>query len=187
MNQLRSLKMRRTGAIALVVAVVVSPAAAQTPPTAPAEAWPCRPGCTLRESDELRVTGMDEAVEHGRMQTFDATSIRLTRPDGREVVIGRDHVHRIERRGDSLLNGVLIGAAFGLGTIAAAHPMGADVGAADYIGSTALWAGLGALFDHLHKGWTRIYDRPAKQSARADRFWITPSRSGLRVGFSVSF
>jgi hypothetical protein len=180
----------RLRVVALMVAVVVgvvSGAAEQSASAVPADSWPCAPGCRLVESDELRVTGMDGNVGQGRLRSFDATSIQLTGPDGREVVIGRDHVRQIERRGDSVLNGILIGAAFGLGTIAAADPMGAAVGAVDYTASTALWAGLGALFDHLHKGWTRVYDRPIARASGSHAFWIAPSANGLRVGFTRAF
>jgi hypothetical protein len=185
----------RLGVIALAIAGVASvtgEAGAQTVTAVPTEAdhWPCQPGCRLVESDELRVTDADGIVGQGRLRAFDAASIHLTKTDGGEVVIERDRVRRIDRRGDRLLNGILIGAAFGLGTIAAADPMGADVGAADYIGSTALWAGLGALFDHLHKGWTRVYDRPPTGSGDdkgSHAFWIAPSPRGLRVGFSKTF
>jgi hypothetical protein len=185
--------MRRLGTVVLAVFGITGGArlaGAQTAPSAaPTDPWPCKPGCRLVESDELRITGANDVVGQGRLRAFDATSIRLTGPDGGEVVIERDRVRRIDRRGDRLLNGVLIGAAFGLFTIAAADPMGADVGAADYIGSTALWAGLGALFDHLRKGWTRVYDGPPVQpAARASRgFWIAPSTDGLRIGFSTAF
>ena len=182
----------RLGVVALAIAGVAGEAGAQTVTPVPTEAdhWPCQPGCRLVESDELRVTDADGALAEGRLRTFDASSIRLTRTDGSEVLIDRERARQIDRRGDGLLNGILIGAAFGLGTIAAADPMGADVGAADYIGSTALWAGLGALFDHLHKGWTRVYDRPPTGSGSdkgSHAFWIAPSPRGLRVGFTRAF
>jgi hypothetical protein len=183
-------RLRVVAMVAAVVVGVVSSAAAQPAAPAPADSWPCAPGCRLVESDEIRVTGMDGDVGQGRLRSFDATSIQLTGPDGREVVIGRDYVRQIERRGDSVLNGTLIGAAFGLGTIAAADPMGADVGAVDYIASTALWAGLGALFDHLHKGWTRVYEKPSAPAASGKfpaTFWVAPSANGLRVGFTRAF
>lgn len=183
---------RRLGAAVLAIGItsVAGPADAQTASPAPApDPWPCKPGCTLVESDEIRVSDANDAVEQGRLRAFDATSIRLTGPDGRELVIERDRVQRIDRRGDRLLNGILIGAAFGLFTIAAADPLGADVGAADYIGSTALWAGLGALFDHLHKGWTRVYDRPPARRAAgsAEAFRAASPTRGLRVGFTKTF
>ncbi len=185
---------RTLGVVALAivgVTGVVRPAVAQPAASSSStEPWPCQPGCSLQESDELRVTAADGGIGEGRLRLFDASSIRLTRTDGSEVVIERDRVRRIDRRGDRLLNGILIGAAFGLGTIAAADPMGADVGADDYIGSTALWAGLGALFDHLHKGWTRVYDRPPALSPNtktSQAFWIAPSPRGLRVGFTRAF
>lgn len=182
---------RRVGALVVAgVAGVVTPAAAQQAAPAPAEPWPCASACRLGDSDEIRVTGMDGNVGQGRFRSFDATSIQLTGPDGREIVIGRDQVRQIERRGDSVLNGTLIGAAFGFGTIAAADPMGADVGAVDYVASTALWAGLGALFDHLHKGWTRVYEQPPAPSARGRSpatFWVAPAAQGLRAGFTKAF
>jgi hypothetical protein len=65
---------------------------------------------------------------------------------------------KIERRGDSLWNGALIG--FGLGAFLI-FPVVSEVGPAGAFRpiNGCLWAGIGALIDYAHVGRTTIYNR----------------------------
>src|SRR6185436_2628443 len=69
---------------------------------------------------------------------------------------------KIARQGDRLWNGMIIGAGIG---VAAGMTIGAEACLEDSIapcaiGGAAVWAGIGALVDWLHKGRTTIFQAP---------------------------
>jgi hypothetical protein len=69
---------------------------------------------------------------------------------------------KIAREGDRLWNGIIIGAAIG---VAAGVTIGAEACLDESIapcaaGGAAVWAGIGALVDWLHKGRTTIFEAP---------------------------
>ena len=186
---------RRLGVVALAivgVTSVVRPATAQTAaPAAAVEPWPCKPGCSLVESDELRVTDADGVVGQGRLRAFDAESIRFTRPDGGEVAIERDRVRRNRpaRR-----------------WIAQRNPHRRRIRVSARSPRPTRWAPTWARPTTLGArlsgpGWERCSiistrDGPASTIGRprgsanakaSHAFWIAPSSRGLRVGFTSAF
>lgn len=91
-----------------------------------------------------------------------------------------DHVRRIQKRGDSLRNGALIGAVVGaaLGLLVAGisdcpgdDPGGSCPGtrAAAFVGSTGVYAAIGTGIDALVVGRTTLYEAPSppRRSERA--------------------
>ena len=137
---------------------------------------------------EVRVTGTSGVPQVGRFRSLDDETLRVLVGD-QELALPRASIVRVERRGDRLLNGFLIGAAVGL--IPAAfisaevEAGGGNVAAAIVIGS-GTYGLIGMGIDALHKGWTTVYDRP-RTSARRRHFWISPSAHGMRVGYTRSF
>jgi hypothetical protein len=100
--------------------------------------------------------------------------------------IGHEPGLRIARKGDSLLNGVVIGAAIGAAagaTIAAEACLDTSI-AYCVIGGAAGYAGLGALIDWLHKGFTDVYREPQRS-----RVQLLPSvgPGGASVRVSLAF
>jgi hypothetical protein len=89
--------------------------------------------------------------------------------DNRRVDLPLTNVLRIDRRGDSLKNGALIGA----GVFAALCALGCYAGrrnageaVAALVIDTALGAAIGASIDAMHSGRTTIYRKGAESTAR---------------------
>jgi len=100
-------------------------------------------------------------------------SVLVVNVSGAEQTFRPADVVRIERRGDSLKNGAIIGAAFGLITGALLNEcagggsgangegcLGARIGLA--LGGAAIWAAIGAGIDALIPGRTRIWPARGK-------------------------
>jgi hypothetical protein len=91
---------------------------------------------------------------------------------------------KIERRGDALWNGALIG--FGLGTLVLypivpefVPPRGRSVRPANGL----VWAAIGALIDRVHVGHTTIYDGSSDASGRSVR--LVPDVAANRKGAAL--
>ncbi len=119
---------------------------------------------------------MDDAgVEvSGRFVRLNPDSLVLLIGD-KEIRLEAPRVRRIQKQGDSLRNGVVIGALVGVGVGLLASGIadcpGADAGgscpgfrAAALVGSTGLYAGLGAGIDALVSGRTTLYEGPTPRS-----------------------
>jgi len=97
--------------------------------------------------------------------------------DGQRREMDLSSVTHIERRGDSLKNGAIIGAAFVGGVCAVICGQGLDDGgelAAAVVINAAFGALIGTGIDALHKGRTVIYPTPApKGQPKSPRPFVT--------------
>jgi hypothetical protein len=115
--------------------------------------------------------------------------VRVTPPSGAQVIGNVSEVQprllridqyrfepepglRIDREGDSLWNGFVIGAAIGavVGATIAAEACLHGSNAPCIVGGALGYGGAGALIDWLRRGWTRIFQgAPAAQATSATR------------------
>ena len=135
---------------------------------------------------EVRVLD-DRGVERrGTLAAASADGVRLLNASG-EVIVPTAGILRVDRRGDSLKEGFILGMLWP----AVMWPLGAAQGAdseaeawAALPLAMALWGGVGAGLDGLHKGWTTVYrGQPRPQSALG----IVPARGGVRVAYVRRF
>ena len=153
---------------------------------------------TMQSWPELDVTALptvyvrDDAGGEtvGRLLRIDSDALVL-QVDGSERRFEAARVTRIQKRGDSLRNGAIIGALVGagIGVFAAgiadcpgSHRGGECPGArvAGFLGATVVYAGIGAGIDALVVGRTTVYEVPAAQT-RSTR---GPSRRGAALNLS---
>lgn len=146
---------------------------------------PTRAQQTVRAWTTLRVSGLpivyildDEGAESaGTLLRLEQDAI-VIQADGHERRFDRARVKRIQRRGDSLKNGALIGAAAGvvLGVVAGGivECVGDDgrvrgCGALARLGIATYWTGvfasIGTAIDALWTGRTLLYEAPGSSSA----------------------
>lgn len=112
------------------------------------------------------------AEVRGRLLSITPAAIAID-DDGSRRTFAPADVTKIDRRGDSLKNGALIGAAVGLltGFIGDCPRAGTNSGGnscpgarAGYVlGGAAIWAGIGAGIDALIPGRTRLWPAPPKR------------------------
>lgn len=134
-------------------------------------------------------TGIETA---GRLLSIDPASLVIL-ADGAERRFEAGQVRQIDRRGDSLRNGALIGATIGmvLGALAAGvsdcpdpRPGGGCPGTrvAMFATSTAVWTSIGTAIDAAIPGRTTIYvaTSPRRLSVTAA---VSRSAAGLQVGW----
>jgi hypothetical protein len=136
-----------------------------------------------RSGDIVFVTRLTGTTISGPLGAISASSITVN-----QETIPYEPGLKIAREGDRLWNGIIIGAAIG---VAAGVTIGAEACLDESIapcatGGAAVWAGIGALVDWLHKGRTTIFEAPraGKPSVR-----LTPA-IGLdrkKVDFVLSF
>ena len=147
------------------------------------------PGLNVAALETVYVTDRDGRETEGRLVGFDPDSVILF-VDGAEERFLRERVARVDRRGDSLRNGALIGAGLGV-TFGLLSALGSDcpedfggscpgVRATYFVLSTVAYTGLGAGIDALIVGRTRVFD--AARTGVAAR--ITPGGARLTVGVS---
>lgn len=171
--------------LALGFALAVSAAGTVSAQAVPAqESW--APGI----GGEVRITDTGGRRSVGQFQGLDGDTLRLLVAE-QEVMVRRDVITRVERRGDSLRNGFLVGAAIGLVPAAVVlgevEAGGGDVAAAIVIGS-GFYGLIGMGIDALHRGWTTVYEREAAPaSTRKRHFWLAPSANSMRVGYTRRF
>ena len=128
----------------------------------------------------LDTTGQETT---GEPLTLDADSLVLL-VEGAEQRFLAEQVQRVDKRGDSLLNGFLIGAAIGaaigagLGLMSDAWPL---VGA---LGFDSSGFGLGLGIDALRRGRTTLYDAP---DASAGLMPPHPRLPGATLTYSVGW
>jgi len=100
--------------------------------------------------------------------------------------IGHEAGLRIARQGDKLWNGALIGAPIGAvagATIGAEACLDTSL-AYCAVGGAVLYAGLGALIDWLHKGYTDVYREPQDRRVQVLPL-IRPGGAAIRVSFAL--
>jgi len=147
--------------------------------------WPGFSADDLPEIYVLDDTGVEVG---GRLLELDADGLALLVDDVRRRY-DRSNIRRIDRRGDSLRNGAVIGAVIGAGFGALLSGMadcpsgGAGCAAARLsfvIVNTGLYAGMGVGIDALVAGRTTIYVAPdLRQSSDG-----TGRQAGVRFAFS---
>jgi hypothetical protein len=163
---MESLRINRPFRLSLSLIVLIAcavPAAAQ-------EAVPGWDGLATSNLDTVHVLDDMGSETTGTLIGIDADSISLL-VNGNERSFERARVRRLQKRGDSLKNGALIGAGVGvvLASITAAvadcptasdtSGPGAKVGLA--ILGTAIYTGVGVGIDALVTGRTTMYEAPA--------------------------
>jgi hypothetical protein len=131
--------------------------------------WPELNRSALASVYVLDVTGTETV---GTLVGFDADAIVLL-VDGAERRIDAAQVRRIDKRGDSLRNGVIIGSAVGLafGALSAGiSDCPEDVSCAafraiGFVAGTLIYTSIGVAIDAAVTGRTRLYEAPS-QGAR---------------------
>lgn len=111
---------------------------------------------------EVRLTDKGGLITTGVLQSVEGDTLTvLTLQGTRPAQITA--LRRVERRGDSLKNGILIGALAGALLIGGSSITDESIGPAAVLGfplGAGVGAGVGACVDALQKGWTTIYKRP---------------------------
>ena len=143
----------------------------------------------------LYVTDVDGTQTKGRLRRVDPTSITLDSPLG-ETSIERQKVLSIHRRGDSILNGAVIGALVGatLGGLALAdggcgallspYKRCSTLEFAGAMGITGgIGAGIGVGIDAIFRGRTQIY--PRKNDLMGSTMRVVPAVSHRHASISV--
>lgn len=175
--------------MAVVLSLLSNSAFAQLLPPAPPEAPPGRSAEPLSERAVRRLTrvyvqGTDGTEEwSGRIVGLDEQAITLL-DDGHRFAVPLARVRRIETAGDSLANGVRIGAAIGgiyclLVCGLAMENAGALVTVAALTAATG--AGIGAAFDASVRGRTTIYLRAASVRSASPQANVGPPRAAVRL------
>jgi len=169
-----------------ILAITLIPSAAQA--QGAAQGWPGKVKAGSSTVYVLDDTGMEVS---GRLLRLDPDSLVLLVGDT-ERRFEAARVRRIEKRGDSLRNGALIGAVIGtaagwfvtrLADCPGDNPGGPCPGAraAGFALSIGTYAAIGAGIDALVVGRTTWYEAPAaSRSARMPRPWRVASNLSLR-------
>jgi hypothetical protein len=133
---------------------------------------------------EVRIVEADGTARMGMLTAFESGELRLRQATG-EVPIPAAAVSRLDRRGDPVGNGILIGMIWPIVAFAAGAGQGYDTkgeAVAGFFGALAMCGAVGAGIDALNKGWTNVY--------RADRqrtVAIVPTQGGVRVAYVRRF
>ena len=114
-------------------------------------------GLKARTGDLVYVTRATGTTINGPLGTVSPSSITIN-----QETIPYEPGLKIAREGDRLTNGIIIGAAIGvvMGSTVGAEACLDDPIVACAAGGAAVWAGIGALVDWLHKGRTTIFQAP---------------------------
>jgi len=125
----------------------------------------------LNLGDEVGVEDRSGVVTWGRLARLSPDEIAVAAPPGAERVFPGASVRRVQKRGDSLGNGMrlgaVIGGVFGCGVFGAfsGEFRSGDCAAAFLIfGGAGL--GLGLVFDALHTGTTTVFSAPDNRAGR---------------------
>jgi hypothetical protein len=112
---------------------------------------------------EVRVTNTNGERLTGVLQSAGHEAVTLLTANG-TVVLQPTAVRKIERPGDSVKNGFLIGALAGIAYGAVMYSIfgeETESPAAAFVVGTGMFGLIGAGIDALHKGWTTVYRAPA--------------------------
>jgi hypothetical protein len=148
------------------------------------------PGLDSSHLSTVYVVDHNGTETTGRLLRFDPDSLVLL-VDGTERRFEAARIGRIDKRGDSLRNGVLIGAIVGAGVGSFTSGFSDCPGTRDdcpgarigmFVGSTAIYTAIGTAIDALVTGRTTLYVAP--KTADAGDPTMRPA-DGMRVGFNV--
>jgi hypothetical protein len=134
---------------------------------------------------EVRITEANGAARTGMLTAFEKGELRLRVQTG-EVAIAAAGVARLDRRGDSVKNGILIGMLWPVIAFAGGAGQGYNNGGQAVYGFFTALASCGAIgagIDGLHKGWTNVYRSDRQRSTLA----IVPAPRGVRVAYVRRF
>ena len=170
-----------TAALMVVMATAASVAQAQDVADGPAEIINAR----IKAGDTVYVTDASGERVKGKFDGLSEGTLRMS-INGELRKVAMSDVREVARRGDSLWNGVLIGATIGAigGAAAASHcsELPDLCGQTQTMMAVALvYGGIGAGIDALIPGRTRIY-----QASPASAVRISPVVSRRRQGLQVS-
>jgi hypothetical protein len=114
-------------------------------------------GLKAKTGDLVYVTRATGTTIRGRLGAVSPSSVTVN-----QETIPYEPGLKIAREGDHLWNGIIIGAGIGVaaGMIIGAEACLDESIAPCAIGGAAVWAGIGALVDWLHKGKTTIFQAP---------------------------
>ena len=151
----------------------------------PARAQPAFSGLTVKPGDFVYVTESSGVVVGGPLTSISPSGLTI---DGHEFRPAPGL--KIERLGDSLRNGMLIGMAVGAGAAAVTGGQGCASSRdcprrAIFVGAVVFYGAVGAFIDWRHKGRTVIYHTPlvATPSVRITPE-VTSARKALHVALS---
>ena len=172
----------------LITALVPSAAWAQET----ASSWP---GLASSQLSTVYVLDDGGVETSGKLLRLSPDSLVLL-VDGAERRFEAARVTRIQRRGDSLRNGAIIGAIVGaaLGFVTAGiadcpgdHPGGGCPGsrAALFLVSTGVYAAIGTGIDALIPGRTTLYEAPKAPPSAGRAEWALPYRGRAALNLSV--
>jgi hypothetical protein len=166
--------MRSVSAVVLAALLCAGPARAQSDFS----------GLNLRPGEVIFVTDSTGTSVSGPVSMISPSALRI---GGYEFKPAPGL--KIERRGDSLRNGTLIGLAVGVGIAAAVGGQGCTANecpkGAWLVAPVAGYGALGAFIDWRHEGRTVIYRAPQGGAALRVLPTITPDAKAIR--FSLSF
>lgn len=160
------------------------------------DSGPRWPGLKVSELSTVYVLDDAGVESRGRLVQFSPESLTLL-VDGTERHFEAGHIVRIDRRGDSLRNGALIGAIVGagMGLVTAGisdcpggNPGGSCAGtrAGLFLFTTGVYTAIGTAIDALIVGRTTLYVAPTRTSAGSGTHWTT-APSGARAGVNLRF
>ncbi len=137
--------------------------------------------------EQVRIRDVNGNERRGTLRGLRDGKLQLFTVTGGEITYSFDDIGRIDRRGDSLTNGLVIGALWPAVSLALGGAQGLDStdGLVYQVPiSIAMGALIGAGIDALHVGWTNVY-RKRRDSRSA--FIVAPARRGVRVALVRRF
>jgi hypothetical protein len=179
-------RIRNTAIAGALVLLSTAAAHAQDP----ARTWA---GLDHSELTTIHVTDESGAETTGRLLRFEPDALVLL-VDGAERRMEAARVKRIQKRGDSLKNGALVGAiiggALGLLTAGIADCPGSSTNCAGFritapLVSGAFYAAVGTGIDALVTGRTTLYVAPGTTSSSA-LVPLVPAQRGMRAGIRMT-
>lgn len=180
--------MKHTLAGALVALVLAAPVSAQTETQTPAQTQPPDPMIKAEGLPTVFLTDRQGAEHRGRLIRVEPSEVVLLGPSG-ERTFKREEITLIEKRGDSLKNGAIIGAAVGVLAGFLTAGMGdcpdaeqsCDVARVTYFAiSVGLYTAIGTGIDAAVRGRTVLY-----RAYPTGRLAIAAGPGKVAVGFNV--
>lgn len=133
---------------------------------------------------ELRIMDTRGVERSGTLCAIGNGELRLVGPAG-EFGVPLSGVTRLDRRGDSVKNGLVLGMLWPIAAFALGAGQGASSEESAWVGLVAavpIGAVFGAGIDALNRGWTNEYRAPRRSAMR-----ILPTARGVRVAYVRRF
>ena len=129
----------------------------------------------LNLGDEVGVEGESGVVTWGRLERLTSEDISVASKPGGERVFPGASVRRVQKRGDSLWNGISLGALIG-GAVGCVFAAGfaerwrSEDCPAGILLLAPVGAGLGLMFDAMHSGATTVFSASDNRAVRQPLF-----------------